>query len=243
MIPWISLFLIVLVSLAVIVTSVKRIPDLGMLFALIVIGLTVWRRPGDLDQLGLRGLENWAQTILLCLLLGSLVSFLSAVTLEPLVERWTGQEIDLRIMDPVRGNRKALWQMLALVWILVALLEEVVFRGFLMTEMARLFGTGNAALLANLLLSSALFGLAHWYQGVNGVILTGVVGLLLGGVFIQSGFNLLPPVFLHGFIDTASLILLYFNLDRRLKTLVFKASTQGHSESNQASLPSEHPHE
>ena len=214
--PSISVILIALVALLVVLTSVRRLPDLGVVISLVVIALVVWLRPGDLEQLGFQPVENWARVLALGLALGTVLSLGAITLLEPLSERLTGVPHDIHLIDPIRGDRGATLRLLVLVWVLAAPVEEVLFRGFLMNEFAALLGTSSWALLVNLILTSVLFGLAHWYQGQSGVLSTGVVGLLLGALFIWTGFNIWPVIFTHAFIDTVSLLLVYSNLDRRL---------------------------
>ena len=106
-----------------------------------------------------------------------------------------------------------------IVWAVAVFVEEMLFRGFLMMELRRLLGDSRIGLATNLLLSSTLFGLAHWYQGVSGVIGTGVIGLILGYLFIRQSFNLWLPILVHGFLNTAGLILIYLDVDRYIERL------------------------
>jgi membrane protease YdiL (CAAX protease family) len=106
------------------------------------------------------------------------------------------------------------------VWVLVAFLEEIIFRGYMMGDIAEWIGTSKPALAINIILSSILFGLAHWYQGRSGALSTGIIGAVLGILFISSGFNLWLPILTHGFIDTLGLFLIYINADKFLKERV-----------------------
>lgn len=56
--------------------------------------------------------------------------------------------------------------------------EELLYRGFLIGTLAPLIGSASAVLL-----SSALFGLGHVYQGRFGVLRTTVIGVALGTAF------------------------------------------------------------
>jgi membrane protease YdiL (CAAX protease family) len=217
-----SLSLILLVSLLVLLASMRRLPDLGVALSLVVIALVVWRRPGGLEQIGFLPVESWPRLLAFSLLCGALVSLGALVLLEPLTERLTGRPHDLRLVEHLRGDLQATLLLLPLVWLLVAPIEEILFRGFLMNELVLLLGEGFLALCLNLLLSSILFGLAHWYQGPSGVLSTGVVGLILGAIFIWTGFNVWPVIFTHAFVDTVSLLLLYANLDKKLKHALIK---------------------
>ena len=62
------------------------------------------------------------------------------------------------------------------------------------------------------LASSVLFGVIHTYQGVSGVIATGLTGLVFAAVYLGSGRNLWPAVIAHGVLDTAGLVMIYFGV-------------------------------
>jgi membrane protease YdiL (CAAX protease family) len=53
-----------------------------------------------------------------------------------------------------------------------------------------------------------VFGLAHAYQGATGILVTGVLGLVFGLLYLRSK-SLWPLVIAHGLIDTLSLVALY----------------------------------
>jgi membrane protease YdiL (CAAX protease family) len=74
--------------------------------------------------------------------------------------------------------------------------EEFLFRGFVM---AALFRTGLDTWLV-VLLSSAMFGLAHLYQGKGGSLGTGILGTLFALVRIIYS-SLLPAVVWHAVLD------------------------------------------
>ena len=86
--------------------------------------------------------------------------------------------------------------------------EEVVFRGFAMAWCAALasgpldLGPG-AALGFAVLASSALFGLAHAYQGPSGMARTAAVGVVLAGLATATG-GLLAPMAVHAVLDVTS---------------------------------------
>lgn len=76
--------------------------------------------------------------------------------------------------------------------------EELIARGYLMWFIGAWTGPWIAAVL-----SSALFGLGHAYQGRSGVIKTGAVGLVMALVYLGTG-SLLPGMALHALIDLGS---------------------------------------
>lgn len=211
-------FLIILVvSTLLIITGLKKQPGIGILGAIIIILLFLWARGDRLSILGFTPPQNWFITILMGLGLGLIIQLLSVILIEPLTEKFTKSKHDHSVIDAVKGNWKVFMQWMLMVWILVAVIEEGIFRGYLMTEMKNLLGFGLIALIFNLLYSSVVFGLSHGYQGSSGILSTGIVGVILGVIFILSDFNLWLVIFTHGFIDTIGIGLIAFGGDEYLK--------------------------
>ena len=218
----ISILLILLTSALLVVTGLKKQPGLGVIGALIVIILATWLRGRNLASLGLSTPGNWLTTILLGLALGALLQLISVAIVEPLSERLTHTPHDLSLLANVKGNWKAFLQWMLMVWILVALLEECVYRGFLMHETAWLLGTSALPTIINVLSSSAVFGLSHGYQGRSGILSTGVIGILLAIIFVWNGYNLWLLIFTHGFIDTVGIGLIALDWDKRFRHLIWR---------------------
>lgn len=215
-----SLGILILVSAIILITSFRRVPGIGVIVALVIIGVTVWLRDDGLLSLGFFPPEDWKTTLVWSLLLGVAIQFLSTLILEPLSDKLTKSTTDHSSFESLRGNFLYFLLILAGVWVVVVFLEEIIFRGYMMGEIAALIGKSKVALMINLIVSSILFGLAHWYQGKSGVLSTGIIGALLGILFIATGFNLWLPILTHGFIDTIGLFLIFVNADKFLKERV-----------------------
>ena len=80
--------------------------------------------------------------------------------------------------------------------ITAGLCEEFLYRGFAMAALAHV---GMSAWLV-VLVSSILFGLAHSYQGKGGMVMTFVVGLVLGASRLAY-HSLVPAIFWHSAVD------------------------------------------
>jgi membrane protease YdiL (CAAX protease family) len=76
--------------------------------------------------------------------------------------------------------------------------EELLYRGYLIAYLRAELGTWPAFLL-----SSLAFGIGHSYQGPKGVLKTGIVGLVMAGLYLISG-SLLVPMIVHAVIDLTS---------------------------------------
>ncbi len=100
--------------------------------------------------------------------------------------------------------------LLTVSWVSAAFGEELFCRGFLMNNLASLFGSGRAAWGAALILQAGLFGIAHYDQGLLGVIVTGTVGLTFGVFYLLCKRNLIPLIIAHGLVNTISFSALYF---------------------------------
>ncbi len=93
---------------------------------------------------------------------------------------------------------------LAVVFVaVVALTEESIFRGYLLYRLGAL--THSRA--AGLLLSTAIFAFGHTYEGTAGVLTVGVLGLVLGGVYLWRG-SLVAPMVLHFLQNLVGILLL-----------------------------------
>ncbi len=220
----VSVVLVAFVSALLVGTGLKKQPGLGVLGSILVVGLVLWARGDGWGALGFAAPASWWPTVGLALGLGLALQLLSIGLVEPLSERWTGVAHDHSVVAGVRGSWRAFGLWMLLVWLVVAPLEEIVFRGFLMTEIARIVGTSPWATLLNVLLASTVFGLAHGYQGRSGMVSTGVVGAVLGWVFVASGFDVWLAILVHGFIDTIGIALIAVGADEAIRRRLRGAS-------------------
>jgi uncharacterized protein len=106
---------------------------------------------------------------------------------------------DFSTLLPTTLNERLLF---ALVAISAGVCEEIVFRGWLLSELHQ-FGLTGIGLVA---VASAVFGLAHFYQGPAGVLLTGLLGVVFCGLYVASG-SLLLPIVVHAVIDLRFVIM------------------------------------
>jgi len=212
----VSVLLIVAVSALLVGTGLRKQPGIGAAASILLIAGALWFRGESPSAIGFGPQEDWGGTILLGFAYAALLQLLAVTLVGPLSEKLTGTEPDHSVFDGVRGNWRTLLLWLALVWTLVAFLEEGIFRGFLMTEIAKVAGTGPFALGFNVLFTSVVFGLAHGYQNRSGMVSAGMVGLFLGALFIFEGFNLWLVIFVHGFVDTIGIVLIAAGADRSI---------------------------
>src|SRR5665213_3420348 len=95
--------------------------------------------------------------------------------------------------------------------------EETVFRGFLFERLGKLLDSGTRAKVIIVLVSTALFALAHLPdQGLPGAEQAVFTGLAFGTIYAVTG-RLWSLMWAH-----AAFALIYLNLERTVAHLVFK---------------------
>lgn len=160
-------------------------------------------------DVGLKRFRNWKTTIVLGVVAGVLLECFELFVTQPLLVKFLHKQPDLELFQALQGNVK--WTLLALVgtWTLAAFGEEMVYRGYLMNRVADLFNRTSPAWIISLIAVHVGFGLAHAYQGWTGIIDEGLMGLLLGIIYLRTGRNLSVPIIAHGIGDTIDFLLIF----------------------------------
>jgi membrane protease YdiL (CAAX protease family) len=114
--------------------------------------------------------------------------------------RVAGGDKVLRMLPHTRRERRAF----AALAITAGLGEELVWRGFGLGALQLWLPHASAALLIVLL--AAGFGWAHLYQGLVGMLATGLIGALMAGLYLATG-SLLLPMLLHTLLDLRALLI------------------------------------
>ena len=140
------------------------------------------------------------------LLLGIIMTFLALIVVSPIVKQLIPQQ---------SNNEVALSNYFSDLiylpfWMIIAL-----FKGGFSEELWRTFGLvqfqkkfGNIGLYIALILGSFVFAMGHYYQGIDGVITSGIGGIIYGIVFIKRG-SAFELIIAHGFRDVISILLGY----------------------------------
>ena len=112
----------------------------------------------------------------------------------------------------IRGNPTSLFFILLKVWTAVAFGEEVLGRVFLIDRFEAVFKGLPGATYFAVILASVLFGLAHAYSGIGGVIQAGVIGVILSFLYLYQKRSIWTNVIVHGTVDTIAMLLLFFGV-------------------------------
>lgn len=82
--------------------------------------------------------------------------------------------------------------------------EEIVFRGFLQNSLKTVSGN----LLVAVMLQALVFAMAHWSQGLKGVVTAFSGGLIFSFAYVFSG-TLVTAIFLHAIVDSMGFTYFY----------------------------------
>jgi membrane protease YdiL (CAAX protease family) len=213
-----------LIAIACLLISVA-FPPIGVLigFIIVLVYLLIGKdRKGKLKSIGFKTPDDWTKVILLCLVFAVLIELSFQTLFNPILQKLTGSEIDLKAFDGIRGNFPFYLGMLVAGWVAGGFIEEILFRGFLITRISKIFRNVNLGNWLAILTTSAIFGFSHYYQGLNGMITTGLISILLGIIFIKSRKILWYSILTHGFINTIALTLMWLDIDLFLGDLIIK---------------------
>ena len=94
-------------------------------------------------------------------------------------------------------------------WLIGGLYEEIVFRGFIQSTITQWFGNSSRSFWLAGLVTSILFGLYHWQQGIFGIIPSALGGLLWTFLLRRYENNLWYPIISHAVYDTIALTMIY----------------------------------
>lgn len=226
----VSLLIEVLIVLAVLVGS-KLVFDqivwkfagpLSLLCTFIAIGFFTWRHRESWAGFGLRKLPGWKSWALLApqALLGIVAIIgLGAGTAfaGDALGLWTTDETMTGVEDRwgnIVGNLPVYLGWLAIAWISAGFGEEVFFRGYMINRVEAMLPHATWALPLAVLIPAIGFGVAHmYYQGFRGLVVTGMIGLAIGTLYILYKRNIWPLIIAHGAVDTLGFTAMYLDLD------------------------------
>jgi uncharacterized protein len=206
---WLALVEVVLFAAVFIAGTYNYLPISHTPYLLILGWAMLLVRGKRWRDVGFRWPEHASSAIVLGLLAGAALSVHELIVLEPTVRAFTGGSPDLSFFRELKGDLQTTLFFIALSWVLAAFGEEVVWRGYAMTRVAEASGGTVSAWLVSFVVVSAAFGIAHDYQDVSGMIITGVGGAVYGVLYFLAGRNLWVPIMAHGMQNTCDFLVIY----------------------------------
>ena len=185
------------------------LPASGTPFLLIYAWLALRIGGQGWRDVGLRPPQRWRNAAILGVGGGVGYQMVSLYIVEPAIARFTGTLPDVHLFAPLVGDVRFLLLSLGVAWTLAAFGEEMVYRGYLQHRLAELAGGRRGGLAFAILVASVLFGLAHLYQGVSGVLATGLSGAVFAALQLAGGGSLWVSILAHGAYDTVGFVLIF----------------------------------
>ncbi len=207
---WLALGELVVVALIFVADARRPIPFSKTPFLLALGWLSLWARKISWRRIGLSRYRSWKVTLGTGIGAGLLLEGIELFVSQPLLVKLLGKPSDFEYFRALTGNLKLTLIFLAWTWTLTAFGEEMVYRGYLMNRVADLMNRTQSAWVVSLMAVNVGFGLAHAYQGLTGVIEVGLMGLLLGLIYLRAGRNLAVPIIAHGIWDSIDFVLIFF---------------------------------
>ena len=183
--------------------------------ALIFPLLSLWLRGMGLRDIGLKRPDHWGRVILLGVVCGLLWPFLSSI-IDALITALISPVVHIGNQNlSLFSNLKNHNVLGLLSWIVVSFTfaafgEEIIFRGYMVSRLADLFGTARMGLVLSVLVASLAFAFAHGYQGWAGLLSSFITGLAFGFLYVRMRRNLWANVLFHGINDTIGFIIIFF---------------------------------
>ena len=113
---------------------------------------------------------------------------------------------DFQSYEYLQGDLGMLLLSLAGVYISASFGEEVLFRGYLMTRCAEVFGGSKFGWRIAIAVSTLVFALIHYDWGISGVVQTGFMGFVLAYSYVRVNRNLWVNIIAHGIMDTILMV-------------------------------------
>ena len=118
-------------------------------------------------------------------------------------------KIDLSDFASIRNSPVNYVIILIIALVVGGFYEEIIFHGFIFTRLEKIFKPGKWATSAAFTLTTLIFGLYHFQQGIKGILLTAIAGAVYHALILKFNRNLWYGVFVHAFFDFIGLTLIY----------------------------------
>ncbi len=177
----------------------------------------LWLSRTPLKELGMARPKSWATTIIGGIVLGIALKLVMKAVVLPLM----GADPVNHTFHYLAHNGPAALSFAAYAIYGAGFSEEFLFRGYLFERLGKLFGPGTLAIITIIIMTSGIFGLAHFQQGTFGVANALIVGLFSATIFAATR-NLWFLMFMHAAFDLGALAMIYYDAEPQIAHLVFK---------------------
>ena len=193
---WLSLLVVHQGNLSFVITAIATIlRDLALVS---LIAFFLWRNQESKAQIGWR--YRGVQDVVLGVLL-FVVVFVAASYLGQLLRNLGLSAPSAPLPKFLTANGPAQMALATVLVIVVAIAEEVIFRGYLILRLHEVTGSTVIAVLV----SSVIFAAGHGYEGTAGVVTVGFLGLAFAIVYVRTQ-SLTAPIVMHFLQDFIGIV-------------------------------------
>jgi len=182
-------------------------------FVIIIIAIfiiTYWNDK-KLSEIGLKSNISFFKIIGIGLLLFVVLEPILDFIVQPLVNKLTGDIADYSAFQSIANNFPKYSKYFLYILISAGFGEEILFRGFLFRQFKIILPEFKLKTTFIVILSAILFSLPHLYQGLSGLIMTFIFGLIFAIIYVKSNYNLWITIMLHGLVDVMFITLAYYD--------------------------------
>ena len=184
----------------------------------ILVLLWAWRSRTPWREIGYVRPKSWIITVAIGIVFGVAFKFLMKAIVMPLL----GADPINPAYHYLAGNSAALPGILYTMIVVAGFGEETVFRGWMFERLGKLLGSGVWAKTLIVLLTTVLFGLAHYSdQRLAGVEQAMITGLVFGTIFAITG-RIFMLMVAHATFDLTAVAIIYWNLESQVAHFIFK---------------------
>jgi uncharacterized protein len=213
-------------------TALREFGPLGILAILLILSgnflfsplsailvlVWVWLSRTPWHVIGFIRPKSWIGSLAIGIVFGCAFKLLMKAVVMPLL----GADPINQAYHYLAGNTAALPEMILTLIIVAGFGEETVYRGWMFERLGKLLGIAVWARTLTVLLTSIVFGLAHYtVQGRAGAEQAIITGLVFGTIFAVTHRIFLVMV-AHAAFDLMALAIIYWDIETDVAHFIFK---------------------
>ena len=201
-----------LLAILLVLAGIALSPPIGA----VVVVLWVWLSKTPWRDIGYVRPTSWIGAIAIGIVFGIALKLAMKAIVLPLLG---APPVNTTFHD-IAGNPAQLAFFIAYAVIGAGWGEETVFRGWLFERLGKLLGSNVAVKALIVVIGAALFGAAHWQQGIAGMEQGAIIGLIIGTLYMITG-RLFWLMVTHATFDIFAAVIIYFNAETQIAHLVY----------------------
>jgi membrane protease YdiL (CAAX protease family) len=184
----------------------------------VLVLLWVWLSRTPWHAIGFVRPKSWIGSLAIGIAFGCVFKLMMKAIVMPLL----GADPINQAYHYLAGNTAALPGMILAFIIVAGFGEETVYRGWMFERLRKLLGTAVWARISTVLLTSVVFGLAHYsVQGRAGAEQAIITGLVFGTIFAVT-HRIFMVMVAHAAFDLMALAIIYWDIETDVAHFFFK---------------------